>query len=165
MPAAKPRLWRDRAAAASRLIENALLSLLLLGMTALAAVQIVLRNWFSSGLLWADDLVRLGVLWLAMVGAVAASRDNRHLSINLVERYAPDWIERPAAIISGLFATVVVFALTWHAGRFVFDSYRFEDTVLGDLPAWPFQLVMPIGFLIIGMRFLLRLIGSVRPAR
>lgn len=139
-----------------RRIETALMSVLLLGIVVLASLQIVLRNVFSYGLIWADDLIRLAVLWLAVVGALAASRDGRQIAIGIVPRYFPSAWHKPAALIASAFATVVSAVLAWQALRFVADSYRFGDTVLGDLPAWAFQLVMPVGFALIAWQFLAR---------
>ncbi|MGW8369813.1 MAG: TRAP transporter small permease [Gammaproteobacteria bacterium] len=162
MPSTERPHWRDRLAAIGESIETALLSVLLLSMIGLASLQIVLRNWFSTGLPWADDLVRLCVLWLAVVGAVAACRDDRHIAINIVARYGPKSWQRPAALIASAFATVVTALISWQSVRFVADSYRFGDTVLGDQPAWIYQLVLPIGFALMSYRFLLRFVKQLR---
>jgi TRAP-type C4-dicarboxylate transport system permease small subunit len=148
-----------------RRIETALMSVLLLGIVVLAALQIVLRNIFSYSIFWADDLIRLAVLWLAVIGALAASRENRHLAIGIVPRYFPTAWHKPAACIASTFAAVITAVLAWHAFRFVADSYRFGDTLLGDLPAWLFQIVMPVGFGLISFRFLVNTIRILRPER
>ena len=145
-----------------RRIETALMSCLLLGIIVLATLQILLRNVFSYSLYWADDLIRVAVLWLAVIGAVAASRDNRHLAIGIVSRYFPEPWHKPSAVVASGFASLVCALLTWHAFRFVADSFRFGDTLLADLPAWPFQLVMPVGFALISFRFSLRTIVILR---
>jgi TRAP-type C4-dicarboxylate transport system permease small subunit len=136
-----------------RRIETALMCVLLLGIVGLEALQIVLRNFFSYAIFWADDLIRLGVLWLAVIGALAASREGRHLAIGIVPRYFPVLWHKPAAVVAALFAAVVSALLAWQAFRFVADSWRFGDTVLGDLPAWAFQAVMPVGFALISYQF------------
>jgi TRAP-type C4-dicarboxylate transport system permease small subunit len=67
---------------AGRLLENIILVTLLSGMILLAVGQIVLREVFDTGIIWADQLVRLIVLWLAMMGAMAACREDRHIRID-----------------------------------------------------------------------------------
>ena len=52
-----------------------------------AVFQILARNVFETGLLWGDDLVRMAVLWITMVGGVIAARERKHISINLFERF------------------------------------------------------------------------------
>jgi len=164
LAAAPRRGWLERAEALGLWVENALLTSLLVALIAIAASQIVLRNAFSIGLVWADGLTRIIVLWLAVVGAVAATREDRHISINLAARFLPEGPRRFAAAAVSFFATGVAALLAWHAARFVADSREYGDVLLGTWPAWLFQLVLPIGFALMAYRFLLngfkRLFGS-----
>lgn len=136
-----------------RRVETSTLCLLLLGIVVLATLQIVLRNFFSYSLYWADEIIRLAVLWLAMVGGMAASRDSRHIAIGIVATYFPRAWHRPAAVVSAAFAALVTAALAWQGYRFVADSFMFGDTVLDGWPAWVFQAVIPVGFAIMSYRF------------
>ena len=68
-------------------IEDALLVLLLSIMIVLATTQILLRNFFDLGFVWADPLLRVMVLWLGMIGATVATRDNRHIRIDLLSQF------------------------------------------------------------------------------
>ena len=52
--------------------------LLLLVMILLATTQILLRDLLETGLSWADPVLRLLVLWLALLGAMAATRDHNN---------------------------------------------------------------------------------------
>ena len=56
-------------------IEKLLLSVLLASMIAVAFLQIVLRNFFDTGLPWGDSLVRYLVLWVGFIGAALATRE------------------------------------------------------------------------------------------
>ena len=47
-------------------LEDALLAAMLLALLLLAGLQIGLRLLFDSGLIWAEAVSRLGVLWLAL---------------------------------------------------------------------------------------------------
>ncbi len=145
---------------AGRWCENLLLVLLFAAILGLSTTQIVLRNFFASGLFWADELVRLLVLWLAVVGALAATRDRRHIAIELIVRALPEFLQRMTRSVVGLFAAAVAGVFAWQSWRFVVDSREFGDTVLGDWPAWYFQLILPLGFALIAWRFLTTAIGA-----
>ena len=54
-------------------IEDSILALLLFGMIVLSTSQIFLRNIFDSGIIWADPLLRVMVLWIGLLGALAAT--------------------------------------------------------------------------------------------
>lgn len=157
--------WLVRAERVGRWIENAFLVSLLAGLVVLASAQILLRNVFSIGIPWADGLVRLMVLWLALIGAVAASRDRRHIAINLAERYLPDRFMYPINVIVDTFTAAVAGALAWFSLRFVIDAREFGDVLLGGLPAWWFQAILPIGFGLIAYRYLLRIVARLHAGR
>ena len=145
----------------ARHLENALLVSLFGSLVVLASSQIVLRNAFSTSLAWGDEAVRLLVLWLALVGAVAASRDARQIRIDILARLLPErWIWMPEAA-AGAFTAAVCAALTWQSTRFVMDSRAFGDTLLGDRPAWVLQIILPIGFAIMAYRYLVRALQAL----
>jgi TRAP-type C4-dicarboxylate transport system permease small subunit len=160
-----PRILRGWLARADRLLgalEDGLLLVLLAGLVVLASAQIVLRNVFSIGLAWADGSVRLAVLWIAVLGAVAAAREGRHIAIDVLARTLPQTARKVAAVATALFTASVCALLAWHSWRFVEESREFGDVLLDHWPAWPFQLVMPVGFALIGLRYLLR---ALEPGR
>ncbi len=93
------------------------------------------------------------VLWLAMLGGVAASRDNRHIAIDALARILPPrWQALTGSVIAALTAAVC-FLIGWHAGIFVGEAREFGDQLLGELPAWVFQSILPVAFTLIGYRY------------
>ena len=145
--------WLDWADRIGRSAENLMLVVLLSSMLLLGITQIVQRNMLGSGLAWADEALRIMVLWLALIGAVAASRDDRHISIDVMSRIlSPRWRAGVAALANA-FTAGVCLTLAWYAAAFVAESREFEDLLLGDLPAWWFQTVLPIAFFLIGYRY------------
>ena len=69
-------------------LEDSLLIGLVAGLLLVAVAQIILRNVFGAGLLWADPAMRIAVLWIAMVGGMVACREGGHIKINLFDMYA-----------------------------------------------------------------------------
>ena len=136
-----------------RLIENLALVVILSGMILLASGQILLRNVFSGGFAWADEALRLMVLWVAMLGAVVASREDRHISIDVLARVLPDVIKRWAIALVNAFTAAVSYTLAWFSWEFVAESRMYEDQLLNDLPAWLFQSILPVAFFLIGYRY------------
>lgn len=151
-----PRSWWTRAAAWGRRLETALLVVLLGGLVVFSSAQIVLRNVFSVGIGWGDGLVRLSVLWLALLGAVAASAEGRHINVGALTRWLPPRLARAAGTVADLFAAAVSAALAWFSLAFVNDSRQFGDTLLDGVPAWPLQAIMPVAFALIACRYLRR---------
>ena len=132
-----------------------MLVLILSGMILLAASQIILRNFFGFGFIWADELLRMLVLWIAVAGAVAASRTDKHINIAVLDRFLPDKIGLVVKVIVDLFTAAVCLVVTWYSINFVQTSYEYQDVLMGNVPAWILQLVMPVGFGLISWRYLL----------
>ncbi len=149
-----------------RTAEDAVLVIILSGMILLAAGQIVARNIFGFGFIWSDELLRMLVLWIAVAGAVAASRADKHINIAILDRFLPPRLKHAVKIIIDLFTAVICAVVTWYSIKFVHTSYEYEDVLLGDVPAWLLQLVLPIGFGLISWRYALfslkRLAGLFR---
>ena len=140
-------------ARAGKWLEDALLVLILTGMILLAASQIVLRNFFDVGFIWGDELLRLLVLWLAVAGAVAASRSDKHIAIELLNRYLPERGALAVKVVVHLFTAVVCGFVAWYALAFVRTSHEFGDLLLGNVPAWILQSVLPVGFGLVSWRY------------
>ena len=137
----------------SHWLEDLALVAILSALMLLAASQIILRLGFDYGFVWSDELLRLLVLWIAMLGSLAASRERKHIRIDVLSRFLPERGKLVAGAATDLFAAVVCGVLAWHTARFVRDAREFGDTLLGDWPAWPFQLVMPVVFGLIATRY------------
>ncbi len=145
--------WWDRIDRAARAVETWLIVAILGGLILLGAGQIVLRNFFSAGFAWSDGLTRLTVLWLGLLGALAASRDGRHITMGALARWLPPRVRVAAGVIADWFGGVVSAVLAWYAWQFVSDSREFGDTLLGDVPAWWLQSIMPVAFALIALQF------------
>lgn len=138
------------------LLENLVLMLLLVAMILLAAAQILLRNVFDTGFILTDELPPILVLWLAMLGAVVASRDDRHITIDVLSRFLTPSAQRAVHALVALFTAAVAGVVAWYSVIFVQGAYEYRavDTVLDGLPAWIVQTILPLGFGLIAWRYL-----------
>jgi TRAP-type C4-dicarboxylate transport system permease small subunit len=138
-----------------RAAEDTVLVIILGGMIFLAAGQILLRNLFDIGFYWGDELLRLLVLWIAVAGAVAASRTDKHISIAILDRFLPEKSNTIARFFVNAFTAGICGLVTWYSISFVRTSFEYEDVLLGGVPAWILQLVLPVGFGLITYRYAL----------
>lgn len=134
--------------------EDALLLVILISMILLAGTQILLRNFFDTGLFWGDEMLRLMVLWLTIAGGLAASRMDKHISIAVLDRFLPAKVHMITRIIIDLFTAFVCALFAWHSARFVMSSYEYGDMLMRNVPAWALQSIMPVGFALMSYRHL-----------
>jgi len=135
--------------------EDFLLVALLSSMILLASTQILLRNLFEFGLVWADPLLRIMVLWLGMIGATVASRDNRHIHIDLISHFFSKTAYLLIQTFVGQFTAWVCLLVAWNGAHWV--RLDFVDGLTGILgiPAWALEIIIPITFALIGIRYFL----------
>ena len=144
------------------LVEDTVLVTLLAAMLVVAAAQIFLRNFFDMGLAWGDQALRLLVLWLGLAGAIAASRDNRHINIEVLLRFLPQPARVASQVVVGVFTAIICAVIAIHAGRFVYLEYQMGSVAFGNLPAWIIQLILPVGFGLIAFRYLCLVVDQLK---
>lgn len=136
-------------------VEDILLATLLTAMIALAATQILLRNLFDSGLVWIDPLLRVLVLWLGLLGAMVATRNKKHISIDVLTRYVKGKLQYLLqALVEHLSAwTCLVIAI--HGFNWVFLDFVDGLVAFSGIPSWMLEVIIPLSFAVIGLRYLL----------
>ena len=144
------------------LMEDGLLIGALALMIVLAAAQIVLRKLFGSGIAGSDQLLRLLVLWVGLLGAVAATRDEKQINIDMLSRFLPPRARSGARVVIDLFAAVVSAIIAWQAGRFVHSEYIAGSVAFLSVPAWLAELILPLAFGLMALRYLLFFISHLR---
>lgn len=135
------------------MIEAGALTALFLALVILGLTQIGLRNFSDIALPWADGAMRALVLWLTMVGGVVGAGRLRHIRIDLIESAistrARVWLRR----FVFLGTAAICLAMTWYSLHIVVLEYEFDQTAFLDVPVWVVQLIIPLGFGIMGARF------------
>jgi len=137
------------------LVEDGLLAFTLGSMVLLAATQILLRNFFDSGITWGDPTLRVMVLWVALLGAMVATRNGNHIRIDILTHILPGRYHHIAHRLTDLFAGIVCALLAWHGGRFVVFEWEDGGLLFGSVPAWICEIIIPVGFAVMALRFLL----------
>jgi TRAP-type C4-dicarboxylate transport system permease small subunit len=135
-------------------IEDGLLAALLGSLLLLSVAQIVLRVAFDAGLPWAEPVSRAGVLFLALLGALGATRSGKHIAIDALPRFLPPRPRRVVWAISQVAAAVVCLALAWLGWGMVGMEREAPVPFVAGIPSWVPMLVIPLGFGLMGLRFL-----------
>lgn len=135
-------------------IEDALLVGLLFLMICMAVLQIFLRNFWGTGILWGDPLVRILVFWVAMIGAMIASRKGDHIRIDLIIRLIPEKMKAAFNRLAHLTTAAICAALAYYSGLFVLSEFRFGGIAFADIPVWVCEAIMPTAFTVMALRHL-----------
>ncbi|MBI5631647.1 MAG: TRAP transporter small permease subunit [Elusimicrobia bacterium] len=140
-------------------VEKALLVFLLSAIVALSFLQVLMRQLFASGLLWADTLVRHLVLWVGFLGAALATAEGKHFAWETPSSERKNRFSIPTELIQ-LVTAAVTFLLFKASWDFLRDERASGATLfhLGslDVPGWLLLSVIPLGFLLVFLHTVLR---------
>jgi TRAP-type C4-dicarboxylate transport system permease small subunit len=134
-------------------VEQTLLVLMLSFMILIAFLQIVLRNLFSTGLTWGDPLVRNFVLWVGFIGAAIATREGKHITIDLTLWWRPSLAKTWIEAITHLFSLFICGLLTFGALKFVKNEIQMKSIAFGEIPSWIPEIILPVTFGLMTFRF------------
>ncbi len=134
-------------------IEDSILIGVLLSMLLMAVLQIFLRNFFFSCILWGVALVRILVLWVGLLGAMVATRNNNHINIDIISRFLPENLKNISQLIVQVFAAFVCAVMTWLSFKFVLSEMEYEMMAFASVPAWVCESIIPIAFAVICFRY------------
>ncbi len=134
-------------------LEKWVLVLLLGFIAAFAIAQIILRNFFTFGLVWGDDLLRHGVLWISFLGATRATLEKKHIRIDLLPRVLPVRLSFIAELMCCLISFVVCLLLLWASWNFVQGERLSGGIAFASIPYWWLEVIFPISFALMACRF------------
>lgn len=144
-------------------VETGLLVLLVIALVGLAGTQILARLFFDGGWPWVDPVSRALVLWTGMLGALAAARDDRHISLDALTRVLRGNALRAARFLTFGFAAAVSALLAWYGWRLVELDRDSATLAFGPVFSWQVELILPVGFGLLALRFAIRALRRPLP--
>jgi TRAP-type C4-dicarboxylate transport system permease small subunit len=151
----------DRVDEAIGRMEQILLIIFLGFIILIAFLQIVLRNFLSTGLDWGDSLVRNLVLWIGFIGATLATKEDKHINIDVVSRWLPSLGRNMVALITHLFSFCICCLLAYAAIKFIKNEVQMAKMTFLSIPVWVPELILPFTFILMTFRFGLRSFRNV----
>lgn len=135
-----------------RWVESGLLVSLFLVMLLVACAQVIARNFFGTGFVWGEELVRMAVLWTTMIGALAAIGQSGHIRIDVVERLLPDKWSPVVHAIANLFASCICLVVAYFSWDLIVWEFEDGSSGVGVIPSWVLVSVIPCVAFAMGVR-------------
>jgi C4-dicarboxylate transporter DctQ subunit len=144
-------------------LEEGLIALLLAAMTLLTFTQVVLRYGFNSGFVWALEATTYLFGWLILFGISYCVRVHAHIGIDLLVKQLPTAARRMVGLIA-------IALCLFYAGLMTYGAWGYIDRLIllgitaEDIPVqrWLLTIILPIGFVLLGVRLLEQAIAIVR---
>ncbi len=141
--------------------EKTLLCVCLTVMLTVAALQVFLRNVFDTGISWAEVFTRHMVLFLLFFGASLATRRKTHLQMDLSHKLMPACVKPVFEVFIFIICIAVNSLLCKAAWVFMMGERESGSVLFYQIPTWCFIVIMPIGFGLISLRFVINFIQTI----
>ena len=135
-------------------IETYLLAALLMSLLLVSVAQIGMRVFFDSGFVWAEAVGRQGVLWLALLGALGATRAKKHIAIDALPRILPVKLHQLVWSTTQIAASIICGAMAWFGWGMVALEREAPGTFIAEIPSWWPMCIFVAGFALISIRLL-----------
>ncbi|MHB8948381.1 MAG: TRAP transporter small permease [Rhodoferax sp.] len=136
-------------------LEEWIISLMLLAMTALTFTQVVMRYVFNSGLSWALELTTVFFAVMIFVGISYGVRVGSHIGVDALVKMLGPQPRRAVSILAVLLSLLYIALVLAGASTYVLKmrevGIEFEDM---PIQRWQVLAVMPLGYVLTGWRFL-----------
>jgi len=146
------------------IVERVFIVLALSVMGIVVFIQVVLRYLFSAGIPWAEELARYLMVWAGFLGGSLATREKRHITIDIIPKILPEGSTPQIILIrfTYLLTSIFCFFLFYTGYKFVAQSMsigRVSQSM--HIPLWMVQIVIPISALFMGIRFIALTFGKI----
>lgn len=137
---------------------------LLLSLVVVTIAAVSMRYFFGSPLQWTEEVSGLLMIWIVMIGGVAAERDKEHLSIPLLLDCLP---KKAGALINFIVAAASIVGLLYMA----YLAYRlammaqFKRTQILQISWFWIDIAVTVGAIGIAGYLAFSLIGHIRELR
>ncbi len=136
-------------------LEEWIMSLMLLAMTALAFMQVVRRYVFNTNFSWNLELTTVCFAIMIFVGISYGVRVGSHIGVDALVKLMPPPMQRATGILVVLLCLVYVAFIMVGATEYV-SKMKDVGIEFDDMPIerWQILIVMPIGYILVAIRFL-----------
>ncbi len=129
---------------------------LLLLMALLPLIEIIYRNIATGGIPGSSVIVQHLTLLIAFTGAAIAAREGRLLSLTSGKALFKGKYGNYSRYYAAMIGTAGSMGLFWASWQMVKTDYEFPLNIIRGVPNWTVEIVMPIVFILIAFRLLLR---------
>ena len=136
-------------------LDEWLIAALLAAMTLLTFVQVVMRYVFNSGFTWAVELTSVMFAFMIFIGISYGVRVSAHIGVDALVKLLPPGLRRATSILAVLlcllYAGIVIFGSYSYVMKMKQFGIELEDM---PIPIWMVRAVLPVGYVLLALRFL-----------
>ena len=142
--------------------EAAIAILVLCG--ASICIDVVMRYFVGRPIMGSTELTEYALVYITFLGAAWAVPRGAHIDIDAFVVHMPATVQKVCALLGNIVSFAVALALTLFGAWTTWTAYvrhLFKPTLL-EVPTWIVLIVIPIGSLILALRYFVEIASTVQ---
>ena len=136
-------------------LEEVFLVIILIAAVIIVAMQVVTRYILKVPLPWSEEIARYLFLWLTWVGASYATKERKHVSIDLVYEKLPAGGQMICKIITNIIWVIFLFMMARLSLKLTMSVASGGQVATGSgIPMWVPYASIPTGMTLMTIRLL-----------
>lgn len=143
--------------------EKYILGIIMCTLIIMGFTQVVFRFVLELPLAWAEELMTFLMIWVAYLGASAATNERKHIMVSMFVDLLPKSLRIGFTIFSQVLWLVCAVVMTYLGGYITMNYIdRGAVTLGGQYPYWCAAIAIPVGMALMAIRVIVLIIHTLR---
>jgi C4-dicarboxylate transporter DctQ subunit len=127
-------------------------------------IDVVLRYFFLSPMMWVTEVTEYSLLWVTFLGTAWLLKKKGHVIMDLVVNRIKSEYQTILNIIMSIIGVIICLVITAYGIKVILDVFNRQLTLSTLLtpPAWVIFIIIPIGSFLLTVQFIRMIVGYVR---
>jgi len=123
--------------------------------------QVILRFFFKSCLLWAEELSRYGIIWIVMLTSGILVKEDELIKVDFFDKFWPENIRKYRDLIYQFLILIILAVILIEGWGQAISGLKQRTTSLGIKWFWPY-ISIPIGAILMIFYYVVSIINKIR---
>jgi len=137
-------------------VEEIVAGIFMILMSLCTVGNVIARYVFNSPIAWAEEFARYAFVWVVFLGAVACTKQKRHIIIDALIGVLPRRIRGGVLVCADLLIIALMVSLIYYG--WVFTTMSTEPTSMMEIPQYLIYVAVPLSAALV----LVYTVGDIR---
>ena len=137
-------------------IEEIVAGIFMVLMSVCTVANVIARYVFNSPIAWAEEFARYAFVWVVFLGAVACTKQKRHIIIDALVAALPRRIRGGVLAFADLLVIGLMITLIYYG--WIFTTMSTEPTSMMEIPQYLIYVAVPLSAVLV----LFYTVGDIR---
>jgi TRAP-type C4-dicarboxylate transport system permease small subunit len=128
-------------------IEEIIAGIFMVLMSVCTVGNVIARYVFNSPIAWAEEFARYAFVWVVFLGAVACTKQKRHIVIDALTGALPRRIRAGVLAFADLLVIGLMAALIYYG--WIFTTMSTEPTSMMEIPQYLIYVAVPLSAVLV----------------